>query len=167
MKINFLWSLFFIILIFVVGFFLVKPSSSSVKLEPIEIPKTIQPATNIKFVKLAGVDIKVDLALTPAEQNQGLSGRTSLNGDEGMLFIFDLPGKYAFWMKDMNFPIDMIWLGEDMKVVYIKKNALPKNYPETYQPGKADGDAKYVLEVVSGFSDKNNLKVGDSAEFTY
>jgi uncharacterized membrane protein (UPF0127 family) len=54
-----------------------------------------------------------------------------------------------------------------MKVDYIKKNALPQLYPETYGPGVNDMDAKYVLEVVSGFSDKNNIKVGDSVKFTY
>ena len=64
----------------------------------------------------------------------------------------------------MNFPIDIIWIGEDMKVVYIKKNAQPISYPESYSPTI---DAKYVLEVVANFSDKNNLKEGDSVEFFY
>ena len=79
-----------------------------------------------------------------------------------MLFIFEKPGKYYFWMKDMNFPIDMIWIGEDMRVIYIKKNAQPESFPKTYGP---DIDSKYVLEVVAGFSEKNNLKEGDRAEF--
>ena len=121
---------------------------------------------NNKFVIIAGQKIKVDLALTPAEQSQGLSGRVGLGNDEGMLFIFDTPGRYPFWMKDMNFPIDMIWLSEDMKVIYIKKDARPELYPETFGPREDSPDAKYVLEVVSGFSDKNNLNVGDSVTFT-
>ena len=120
---------------------------------------------NIKYVKIAGQNIKVELALTSAEQTQGLSGRPNLNENEGMLFVFTNPGKYPFWMKDMNFSIDIIWLSEDLKAVYIKKYARPESYPETYGPGENDGNAKYVLEVMSGFSDKNNLKVGDSAEF--
>ena len=119
---------------------------------------------NIKYVKIAGQNIKVDLALTNQEQTQGLSGRPSLDNNSGMLFIFEYPGNYPFWMKDMNFPIDMIWLSEDMKVVYIKKDARPEDYPATYGP---DQDAKYVLEVVSGFSEKNNLKEGDQVEFIY
>jgi len=61
----------------------------------------------------------------------------------------------------MNFPIDMIWIGEDMKVIYIKKNAEPESYPETFGP---DANAKYVLEILAGFSDQNNLQVGDSAQ---
>src|SRR3989344_7888462 len=119
---------------------------------------------NIQYVTLASVKIRVELALTPAEQAQGLSGRQSLNENEGMLFVFDQPGKYYFWMQDMNFPIDIIWIAEedsgDRKIVYIKKDAQPDLYLETYGSEK---DAKYVLEVVSGFSEKNNLQVGDTA----
>jgi len=116
-----------------------------------------------KYIKIAGQNIKVDLALTSSEQSQGLGGRSSLGQGQGMLFVFDKIGQYPFWMKDMNFPIDMIWIGEDMKVVYIKKNALPQLYPETYG---GEAVAKYILEVSAGFSDKNNLQAGDRVEFT-
>ncbi len=119
---------------------------------------------DIKYVKLAGQDIRVELAVTQAEQEQGLSGRQNLNENEGMLFVFNPPAKYSFWMKDMNFPIDMIWINADMKVIYIQKNASPESYPTAYGP---DAHAKYVLEVVSGFSDKNNLQIGDTAELTF
>ena len=122
-------------------------------------------SSNIKYVKIAGQSIKVDLALTQEEQEQGLSGRSSLRDNEGMLFIFDHPGIYPFWMKEMNFPIDIIWIVPDemgtegdLRVVYIQKNATPDSYPKTFSPNV---NAKYVLEVVSGFSDKNNLKVGE------
>jgi uncharacterized protein len=126
---------------------------------------------DIKYVKIAGQNIKVDLALDSVTQAQGLSGRSGLSENSGMLFIFDKSGKYYFWMKGMNFPIDMIWLApseggdtKNAKIIYIKKNATPEAYPETYGP---DVNTKYVLEVASGFSDKNNLKEGDSIEFTY
>ena len=113
-------------------------------------------------IKIAGKILKVDLASTPETQEQGLSGRSGLEEDSGMLFIFDNPGKYAFWMKDMNFTIDMIWIGEDLSVIYIKENATPESYPGTFVSNK---DAKYVLEVNALFSKKNNLKVGDKMEF--
>jgi hypothetical protein len=119
----------------------------------------------ITSVQIGGQNVKVDLALTALAQEQGLSGRMSLAENQGMLFVFDTPGKYDFWMKDMNFPIDMIWLGEDMHIVYIKKDARPELYPETYGPSASDGNVKYVLEVSDGFADKNNLKVGDIAIF--
>ncbi|MFZ3015529.1 MAG: DUF192 domain-containing protein [Minisyncoccia bacterium] len=117
---------------------------------------------NINYVKIAEQILKVDLALTPKSQEQGLSGRDSLKEDEGMLFVFEKKGKYSFWMKDMNFPIDIIWIGKDLRVIYIKKNAQPESFPETFG---ADQDANFVLEVISGFSEKNNLKEGDNVKF--
>ena len=119
---------------------------------------------NIKMVTIAGQTLVVDVADTKGKQEQGLSGRKELKEDEGMLFIFEDPDRHSFWMKDMNFAIDIIWIGDDMHVVYIKKYAQPEEYPNTYVSNK---DAKYVLEVVSGFSEKNNLRLGDKAKFSY
>ena len=116
---------------------------------------------NIKYVKLAGQVIKVELATTISEHEQGLSSRQKLDETEGMLFVFEQAGHHPFWMKDMKFPIDIIWLNENMKVVYIQKDAQPVSYPETFTPSE---NAQYVLEVVSGFADKNNLKIGDEAK---
>lgn len=158
---------FLIVLVFlVVGFFLLNRSSQNSPAVNTEQANIVPEAGNtvsegVRYIIIAGQSIKVDLALTPAEQNQGLSGRSALLEDEGMLFVFDTPGKYSFWMKDMNFPIDMIWIGEDKKIIYVKKDARPELYPETYGP---DTDASYVLEVVSGFADKHNLQIGDSVE---
>jgi len=117
---------------------------------------------DIKFVKIAGQIVKVDLALTQKDQEQGLSGRESLKDNEGMLFIFSKAQKNYFWMKDMNFPIDIIWLDENFRVIYIQKDALPSSYPNVFGPAV---DNSYVLEVSSGFSKKNNLKEGDLVEF--
>ena len=116
----------------------------------------------IQYVKIAGVTLKVELALTSGTQEKGLSGKNNLEENEGMLFVFNHTDKYPFWMKDMNFPIDIIWIGEDLRVVYIKKNALPGSYLETFTPSQ---NARYVLEVFSSFSEKNNLKEGDKVEF--
>jgi len=147
---------YFLIVIFFLflGFILMNQPSNDFKLE------------NIKYVKIAGQEVKVELAFTLEARTQGLSNRKELKKGEGMLFIFERLGNYPFWMKDMNFPIDIIWIGEDMKVVYIKKDARPESYPEAYGPQKEDKNAKYILEVVSGFSDKNNLKIGDEVELT-
>ena len=80
---------------------------------------------------------------------------------EGCLDAF--PGKYDFWMKDMNFALDIIWLSEDLHIVYIKKDARPESYPAIFGP---EMDTKYVLEVVSGFASRYNLKTGDSIYFS-
>src|SRR3989338_9107684 len=117
---------------------------------------------NIKAIQIMGQNIRVNLATTDAAREQGLSGRENLKEDEGMLFVFDYPDKYSFWMKDMNFPIDIIWLGENLEVVYIKKDAEPSSYPNAFGPDK---NARYVLEVKAGFAEKNNLKEGDKIKF--
>ena len=82
-----------------------------------ERPKTaVEPGEEaiqaISIVNIVGKTLQVDLALTDEEKARGLSGRESLDEDEGMLFVFDVPGNYGFWMKDMNFAIDIIWLNE-------------------------------------------------------
>ena len=124
--------------------------------------RSVSEKNTINFIKIGDKNIKVELATTESEQARGLSGRNNLAEDAGMLFIFDKPAKYSFWMKEMNFPIDMIWLSDDLHIVYIKNDARPESYPEDFTP---TADAKYVLEVNAGFSEKNNLVVGNSVQF--
>ncbi len=90
--------------------------------------------------------ITVETVNTPELRTLGLSGRQSLGNNEGMLFVFDEPSiSYCFWMKDMNFSLDMIWLTEDKKVINIARNVSPDTYPdENFCP---EAPAKYVLEV--------------------
>ncbi len=115
----------------------------------------------LPYVYIAGQSVKVDLAVTKETQEKGLSGRSGLHEGEGMFFVFDKIGRYDFWMKDMLFPIDIIWLDADKKVVYIEKNVTNTSPFKIYGPSF---DTKYVLEVPAGFSDKYGLKVGDSAD---
>lgn len=103
------------------------------------------------------VELKTDISSTSNERTIGLSKYESLREDQAMLFIFDEIGFYSFWMRDMNFPIDIIWLNENKEIVSIKENADPAEYPQSYYP---EGEALYVLETVAGFSQKNNLKKG-------
>lgn len=124
--------------------------------------KNNEAVKNVKYIEIGGQVIKIELAVSNSEKEKGLSGREELGAGVGMLFVFETPGPYAFWMKDMKFPIDIIWLNEDLKIIYIKKDAFPESYPDRFGPAE---NAKYVLEVAAGFSEKNNLKVGDSAEF--
>lgn len=178
MKFKFSLNNFFIsvvVIFLVVGFFIFLTFFSTGEEKKVDLkPEVSSKAKNLdinktQYIKIAGKILKVDLALTSQEQEQGLSGRNKLNEDEGMLFVFNHMDKYSFWMKDMNFALDIIWLApsesgddEDFRVVYIKKNATPESYPETFTPSQ---NAKYVLEVLSQFSEKNNLKEGDKVEF--
>jgi len=117
---------------------------------------------DVKQVQVGNTIINIEIADTLTKRTQGLSGRKSLGEKEGMFFVFEEPDKYSFWMKDMNFPLDIIWIGEDYKIVYIKKNVKPDSYPESYTPPE---DAKYILEVVAGFSNKHSVAVGQKVSF--
>lgn len=114
------------------------------------------------MVRIAGQEIKVELAKTPKAQAKGLSGRRQLAANQGMLFIFPALQKHSFWMKDMNFSIDIIWL-DNGEVVDIAPNLPPAVgvNPPVYYP-RASVNA--VLEVAAGFSQKNGLKIGDMME---
>ena len=81
-----------------------------------------QPKTAKVIVKEQTFD--AEIAEAPAELQKGLSGRDSLAEDKAMLFIFKDKGLHAFWMKDMKFPIDIIYIN-DNKIVSIVENAPP------------------------------------------
>lgn len=105
----------------------------------------------------------ITVAKTEEEKQKGLSGIESLPLDEGKLFIFDQPDTLSFWMKDMKFPIDIIFINDD-KIVSIVENAKPvaanTNLP-IYQPTAPSDKA---LEINAGLSKKYNFKPGDTVE---
>lgn len=104
--------------------------------------------------------VYVTVSNTPISRAQGLSGTTSLEPDTGMLFVFEEPGLYGFWMKEMNYSIDMLWLDREKKIVHIESNVLPSSYPQIFISKTA---AQYVLEVPAGFVSKNLVNIGDFA----
>lgn len=134
----------------------------------IPIPKK-SPTPSLKSIKVGQTEVAIEVADSEEERSQGLSGRKSLDGKEGMLFVFPGGNAYpSFWMKDMLFPLDIIWI-DNSKVVKIEKN-IPA-------PDKGAGDASltlyhpdkpidYVLEVNAGFSDTNDIVVGDNVDLT-
>ena len=111
-----------------------------------------------RSVEIGDTQLYVTIADSEAEREKGLSGRTGLAPDEGMLFIFERDGQYAFWMKDMKFAIDILWLDKGGKIVHIEPSLSPDTYPNSYEPKV---DARYVLEVSAGFSKAHNIQVGE------
>ena len=128
-----------------------------------DIPPEYQMAgKNEKVIHVNGRVLTVELADEPHEQSQGLSNRESLGQEQGMLFVFQQPLVPSFWMKDMRFALDMLWLDASGTIIAITKNISPTTFPETFQP---PSPILYVLEVNSGWSDLNNIKVGDIVSF--
>jgi len=91
---------------------------------------------------------------------QGLSGRKSLAKGKGMFFISDKEDFQGFWMKDMNFPIDIIWIGRDLKVKDITYNISPITYPEVFY---SKVPIQFVLEVNAFESE--GISIGDKVNF--
>lgn len=126
-----------------------------------------QPSVS-RTIQLHGQTIRVLLADTPETRQIGLGGRDRLAQDEGMLFIFPEDGTYAFWMKDMRFSIDILWLSAPDRlsrdgsatatVVHIAPDVSPDTYPQDFMSTKP---ARYVLELPAGFVRENNVTIGD------
>lgn len=121
-----------------------------------------------------GDQIFVEIASTTESREQGLSGTEKLKVHkdakitltEGMLFVFPVSSEYQFWMKDMNYDLDILWLDENYKIVHIEKNARANSYQATNPSSSeiftnGDAMAKYVLEINAGLSDRLNLNIGD------
>ena len=113
-------------------------------------------------------DVCIDLiVVTDAKaQEIGLSNYTSIPSGTGMLFIFDIADVQRMWMKDMDFPIDIIWISDKERIVHIEKDAKPctpeMSSCEIFEPMVR---AKYVLETNTGFAISTNLFDSDKVEF--
>jgi uncharacterized membrane protein (UPF0127 family) len=114
-----------------------------------------------KTIIIGTTIIKVEVEDTPIMREQGLSGREKLVQDQGMLFVFDYADRYQFWMKEMKFSIDIIWVGDDLKVVDISENLSPDTYPKIFEP---KNKARYVVEVDAGFAKEKGIKIGDTIQ---
>ena len=102
------------------------------------------------------------LADTEALRQKGLSGRASLGDKEVMLFTFEKPDVHFFWMKDMFFSIDIVWLDSNKKVIHIEHQVTPQTYPKSFGP---TSNSLYVLEFNADTAKSIDLRVGDTVEF--
>ncbi len=101
----------------------------------------------------------LELADTPEEREQGLSGRTSLEPGYGMLFVFEDEDAYGFWMKDMHIPIDILWLSDTGVILGIEHSVSPDTYPAVFYPPQP---VMLVLEVAAGTARANGWDTGDA-----
>ncbi|MEI6221263.1 MAG: DUF192 domain-containing protein [bacterium] len=107
--------------------------------------------------------ITAEIAASPEEHSYGLMYQTSLPENQGMMFLFNYPFRYAFWMKNTLIPLEMIFADKDKKIVDIIHAAPCKQDPcPNYEPKK---EGMFVLEVNEGFSNKNSISIGDEVVF--
>lgn len=93
------------------------------------------------------------------EQTRGLSGRNKLPDGHGMIFVNEKEDRSGLWMKDMRFPIDMLWFDSDLALVDVAENATPDTYPTIFRPQRA---ARYALEAPAGFVARNRISTGET-----
>jgi len=109
-------------------------------------------------LSLGSAIFDIEIAATKKARQRGLSGRENLVSNTGMLFVFEEPDFHAIWMKDMNFPIDIIWLDDQFIVVDLATNVSSESFPATFKPRLP---AWYVLEISAGMAEQYGIKIGD------
>lgn len=105
---------------------------------------------------------KLEVAKGAADRAQGLAGRDSLPQDQGMLFIFPKDKKPCMWMKDMRFPLDILWLDAQQRIVHMARNLSPLTYPQVFCPR---APAAYVVELNAGQTQAAHVYVGQRLSF--
>lgn len=111
-------------------------------------------------VRINGKVFNVEIVEKQSDLQKGLGGREAMCENCGMLFKFPDPGSYSFWMKDMKFPLDIVWIMQG-RVVHIEKNVPIEPLQALAPAEKADS----VLEINAGKSDESGLKNGDEVIF--
>lgn len=114
-------------------------------------------------MQLGSKKLAVERVDTETKRQQGLSNRPCIKDNQAMLFVFDSNSNYnnCFWMKDMRFAIDIVWLNNDKKVVYILRDVQPETYPNSFCPGQP---SNYVLELKANTALKLGVEVGTSVK---
>ena len=130
-----------------------------------ELPAAIPDLPVVTIGQLAWL---VELAVTTEEQSQGLSGRAELAAGSGMLFVWDRESRRTFWMPDMNFPLDLVWINGDCLVVDITRDAPPQAPGQSRDelPRYVVEGVQYVLEINAGESALHSVNPGDRVEFS-
>jgi uncharacterized membrane protein (UPF0127 family) len=105
--------------------------------------------------------VRVELARTPVERARGLMERRELAPDAGMLFLFDETSDHAFWMKNTLIPLDMIFAGEDGRIVGVVARAIPGDLTAR----GVGAPSRYVLEVNGGWAQAHGVAPGDRLRF--
>ena len=128
---------------------------------------TAPPDSSPPLVAIGAFAWTVELALTPQEQALGLSGRAELAPGAGMLFVYDTEGRRSFWMPDMNFPLDLVWINGDCQVVDITRDAPPQAPGQSLDdlPRYSADNAQYILEINAGESATYGIIPGAPVKF--
>jgi len=121
--------------------------------------------SDLSTIQINGHVFNIEIADSDAERYQGLSGREDLAENAGMLFVFDDYQIRTFVMRDMNFPLDIIWI-KDNRVVGCEKDVpvlevITQVITQVISPEAIN----YVLETNAGMCEEYDIKFGDKVIF--
>lgn len=125
----------------------------------VSIIATVDRQQTFASMNFGSTKFSLQIADTEHKRQIGLSGQTSLPRNGGMVFVFERPEAVCFWMRDMRFDLDIIWLDSDKKIIKIAEAISPNTYPQSFCPG---GLAKYVVELNSGVTRQLGMAFGQS-----
>ena len=136
---------------------------------PTLTPPAISPTPSVldaPTVSFGDAVFTAELAITPDQRQQGLSGREGLPIGAGMLFIFETRSASSFWMKGMRFPLDFVWISDECRVVAVTENVPPPEPDATTLPTyRSEPPAAYNFEINAGEARARGVEVGDRAIF--
>jgi uncharacterized membrane protein (UPF0127 family) len=116
-------------------------------------------------VSIEGYELSAEIPVTGELMSKGLSVKNQLRENESMLFVFEEPLRHTFWMRDMKFPIDIIWLDSNGKIVHIEENLMPCPLVLICPSYAPNADSQYVLETIAGFAQRHNISLGATIKF--
>jgi len=140
-------------LVILAGLFFLSVYLFSDKVRFAPVAAVTQPVTDSS----ASTQMRFEIADTPEKQELGLGNRAVIPDNYGMLFVFQKPDRYGFWMKDMLASIDMVWLSKDGTIVLIDHSVDPSTYPNVFYPPVP---VSYVLETRAGYARDHDWNVG-------
>ena len=116
-------------------------------------------------VSIEDFELSAEIPVTGELISKGLSVKNQLRENESMLFVFEEPSRHSFWMKDMKFPIDIIWLDSNGKIVHMEENLMPCPLMLICPSHIPNADSQYVLETTAGFAQRHNISLGTNIKF--
>lgn len=156
---NFLFGYFIMgICILIIVSIWVDTPSTTIQNTNIEVTERSYYEPLLAWTNVNNQTLFVSVADTDEERQLGLSDTTNLPTDVVKLFIFETENTWSFWMKDMSYAIDIVWLNAAGEVVYVIESVSPDTYPSSFSPSVP---AKYVIETNAGQSAQIGLKVGE------
>lgn len=118
-----------------------------------------QPWSFRRLLQVGDTTFSVAVADSAEERNRGLSGVRAMGPNQGLYFVFPSARPLSFWMKDMQFPIDIVWIDSDHRVIHMMENVSPGTFPMVFT---VQQPAQYALEINAGRARATDIRIGDT-----